>query len=99
MVRAVENWFDVLGRVEDLWDDSDRADYVVVALRVVEVDPVPGHPDLFAEGVGALVHLHVAAPVATQAGVQPGVTVRCRARMSRPGLAFAHPDRFEVVRD
>lgn len=98
-MRAVENWADVLGRVEDLRDDSARAGYVALALRVAQVDPVPGFPDLFAGDVGALVHLHVAAPVAAQAGVQLGATVRCRARRGRPGLAFAHPDHFEVVRD
>lgn len=97
MVRAVENWADVRGEVAALGDDPDRAGYVVMALRLVQVEPVPGQADFFTRDVGALVDLHVAAPVAAQARLQPGVTVQCRARKSHSGLAFAHPDRFEVI--
>ena len=98
MVQIIPNWAELEGEVV-LVEPSDRLpDFTAVHVRVDEVKPVEGFPDLLQESRGQVVPVLVRNDLAATSELDVGVHVSCRARRADPRTVFVHPHRLETHR-
>jgi hypothetical protein len=87
MVQIVENHAEVVGELLSAAPDPERPGFVVLTVRVVRAEPVPGSPNFFERDVGQTIPI-VARATGGAASVKPG-PIRLRVRKSSPGVSFA----------
>ena len=92
MVRAIENWTDLSGAVEQVGPAPGRDGFVRAAIRVTGALEVEGSPNLFADAVGEVVEVLVPATTAEVVGLRAGAAVSCRVRRADATTTFSHPD-------
>lgn len=96
MVRAIENWTDLSGAVEQVGPAPGRDGFVSAAIRVTGATDVEGSPNLFTGAVGEVVEVFVPSATAEVVGLRPGANVSCRVRRADATTTFSHPDVVSV---
>jgi hypothetical protein len=96
MVQAAENWADVEGVVRDVTPDPSRPGWVMASVDVRSADAVEGFPNMLAASVGSSIRLGIREGEAN-GSVAPGVTIKARARLAAPRLAFARPGALDTT--
>ena len=87
MSQIVENWSDLRARVVRVTRAGDAA--VELTVEVVEVEPVPGYPNLLDAAAGDTITLRY--PLGENPAPRPGDDLRSRVRKAGPDRYFAHP--------
>ena len=87
MSQIVENWSELRGQVHSV--TSAASGVVDLGVRVVEVAPVPGYPNLLAGTAGETITIRY--PLEGKPAPQPGDELRCLVRKVGPDRYFARP--------
>ena len=98
MVSIIPNWAELEGEVVRV-EPSDRyPGFTAVHVRVQEVTPVEGFPDLLKESRGQVVPVLVRNDLAATTELDVGLLVTCRARRADRRTVFVDPRRLETRR-
>ena len=87
MSQIVENWSELRGQVHSV--TSAASGVVDLGVRVAEVLPVPGYPNLLAGMAGSTISIRY--PLEEQPAPQPGDELHCLVRKAGPDRYFARP--------
>jgi hypothetical protein len=99
MAAVIENWSDLVGRIQHISNQNPKRNFTTIALDVEQVDDVEGYPNLLADVDHTTVHLDVRNELLRQLGLKSGYRIRSRTRRARGDRLFAHPDQLEVLTD
>lgn len=96
-VSIIENWALVQGEVARLELLEDLTDFTDVIMRVDDVQPVEGFPNLLAEAAGSDLQVLIPSDQVQELGVSPGDVLRCRVRKAAGSRVFAHRHHVEKL--
>jgi hypothetical protein len=91
MVRQIESWSIVRGRVRAVADDPERTNFRIVSLDVDAVDPVDGYAHAL-DTTATSADIAVPRETMEKLPLAAGESVQLEVRGTPRGL-FAHPDR------
>jgi hypothetical protein len=90
MVRAIENWAELVGTVRAVRPREELPQMSELVLAVEEANDVDDYPNLLADAPGR--ELPVMIETEKLAGIEAGGRVRLRARRGGPETVVGHPD-------
>ena len=70
MVAVIENWSDLVGRIQHISNQNPKRNFTTIALEVEQVDDVEGYPNLLADVDHTTVHLDVRNELLSQLGLK-----------------------------
>ena len=91
-MQVVENWALIRGAIEALGQHSELNDYVSATVKVTEVTPVSGYPNLFSWAIGQEIAVNIPKTKADELQLAAGDSILARVRKSGPTSAFVDPD-------
>lgn len=89
MVRAVENWTLLTGRVRGLREIRDGVSHVIMV--VTRADEVQGFPNLLADAPGSELVVSLKSAAIERVGLQVGDAISVRAQRSGPRSVVGQP--------
>ena len=95
-MQIIENWTDVVGKVEDVEPSDVSDDFVKVKMAVNQTKPVEGFANLLDDAKGQTLAVEV--PKKAAAPLQPGEKVSCRLRRGGNKKIFAHPEQVNKLK-
>ena len=95
-MQIIENWTDVVGKVEDVAPSDVSDDFVKMKVAVNQTKPVKGFANLLEDAKGQTLDVEVPRQAAEQ--LQPGAKVSCRLRRAGNRKIFAHPEQVARVK-
>ena len=96
-VSIIENWALVEGAVARLEAPEDLPEFTGVIMRVDDVQPVEGFPNLLAEAVGSDLRVLIRSEQVRELGVSRGDLLRCRVRKAAGSRVFVHRRHIEKL--
>src|SRR5262245_65162025 len=87
MVQMIENRAEIEGRLLTIQDDESRPGHKRATIAVAAVRPVESYPNLLQGSVGQTIEVVIRADAARS--LEPGNSLRCRARRTGPTTVFA----------
>lgn len=95
-MQIIENWTEVVGRIEGLEPSEVSADFVKMKLAVDQTKSVEGFANLLEETKGQTLAIEV--PKQTAEQLQPGEKVSFRLRRAGNKRIFAHPEHIAKIK-
>ena len=89
-VRIVENWSDLVARVQDIHLAEDLDGFEALELYVEESFEVEGYPNLLAQSIDTSIVVYFPAEVVKTLEISPGRVVSCRVRRADLIRNFVH---------
>ena len=89
-VRIIENWSDLVARVEDIQSAEDLDGFHAVELYVEESFEVEGYPNLLAQSINKSIVVFFPDDCIQSLEISIGRNLSCRVRMADPTKYFVH---------
>jgi len=91
-MQVVENWADIEGQIVAVKPNPLMDNFVTAQIKVANVVPVPGFPNLFEQAKGSIIEVNIPASKAKELSLSAGKAISGRIRKGGPTTAFVHPD-------
>jgi len=89
-MQAIENWCQVVGKVEGVVMDSPIADHAGLILKVETTSNVEKYPNLFNAESGNVYTIYLPSDLIKERSIEIGSQISCRVKMTKPGVYFMH---------